>query len=110
MTSFPKNPVKVTLTGEQWTTILARLARPSDGLSLRGRAVYRAAADSLAAQLKAASDLAESQELAVAALKSALEEPNWPARLEGEPRPNPRTIDGGPAMVLMLHQRGRPSR
>jgi hypothetical protein len=56
MTDFPSAPVGVTLTGEEWTTIIAVLARGRDGLSDHGRGVYRRAADKLAAQVCTASD------------------------------------------------------
>lgn len=56
MTDFPNAPVGVTLTGEEWTMIIAVLARGRDGLSDHGRRVYRRAADKLAAQVCTASD------------------------------------------------------
>lgn len=56
MTAFPKAPVTVTLTGEEWTAVLTRLALPADALSPYGRAVYRSAQAKLADQIGAASD------------------------------------------------------
>lgn len=56
MSTFPQAAVGVTLTGEEWTTIIAVLARGRDGLSDHGRGVYRRAADKLAAQVCTASD------------------------------------------------------
>lgn len=56
MSDFPNSPVGVMLTGEEWTTVIAVLARGRDSLSDHGRAVYRRAADKLAAQVCTASD------------------------------------------------------
>jgi hypothetical protein len=51
---FPETDVPVTLTGEEWTTVLARMIRAD--LSPKGRAVYHAATKKLQAQLLAASN------------------------------------------------------
>lgn len=56
MQKFPQAPVTVTLTGTEWTTIMARLAVGERSLSRTGRAIYRDAARKLADQVVAASD------------------------------------------------------
>lgn len=56
MTAFPKAPVTVTLTGEEWTAVLTRLALPEGALSSYGRTVYRSAQQKLADQIGEASD------------------------------------------------------
>ena len=50
---FHKRRVTVTLTGEEWTTLLARILHRE--LSLKGEQVYRKAADKLNKQLMKAS-------------------------------------------------------
>lgn len=56
MSGFPKAAVTVTLTGEEWTAVLTRMALPADALSPYGRAVYRSAQQKLADQIGTASD------------------------------------------------------
>lgn len=51
---FPDMDVSVTLTGEEWTALLAKLT--SRGLSAKGIRVYDSAARKLQAQLLAASN------------------------------------------------------
>lgn len=55
---FPDMNVPVTLTGEEWTTLLARIAGRS--LSAKGCRVYNSAARKLKDQLLAASDANQS--------------------------------------------------
>lgn len=61
MTSFTTDEIAVTMTGAQWVSIIAKLAMPKDGLSAKGRAVYKQASQRLAAQVTAASDRALAQ-------------------------------------------------
>lgn len=57
MTAFPKADVPVTLTGEEWTTVLAKLAgRP---LSKIGAGIWKSAATKMQAQILAASNAAK---------------------------------------------------
>ena len=51
---FPKREVSVTLTGEQWVTLLARILRKD--LSPKGERVYHAATTRLQKQLGDASE------------------------------------------------------
>jgi hypothetical protein len=50
---FPKRRVSVTLTGEEWVMLLARILGKE--MSLKGAKVYRSAADKLNKQLLEAS-------------------------------------------------------
>jgi hypothetical protein len=50
---FPKREVSITLTGEEWVTVLARILGKE--MSLKGAKVYRKAADKLNKQLLEAS-------------------------------------------------------
>jgi hypothetical protein len=52
---FPEAEVPITLTGAQWTAVLARLVRPG-ALSEYGQRVYREATERLQKQMLAASD------------------------------------------------------
>jgi hypothetical protein len=54
---FPDAPVTVTLTGQEWTAILIRLAHGKAALSDTGFETYGAAARELAEQVANASDL-----------------------------------------------------
>ncbi|EHR01387.1 hypothetical protein [Bradyrhizobium sp. WSM471] len=56
MNSFPQRAVGVTLTGEEWTTILMVITRGQDSLSRHGCSVYGRAVERLAAQVCTASD------------------------------------------------------
>jgi hypothetical protein len=55
MSRFGKAKVTVTLTGEEWFALLARITRRE--LSPKGSRVYRQAADKICAQIGAASDI-----------------------------------------------------
>jgi hypothetical protein len=52
MKPFPKRDVAITLTGEQWVTLLARILRKE--LSPKGERVYHTAATRLNQQLEEA--------------------------------------------------------
>lgn len=54
MTRFGKTPVSITLTGEEWTALAARITGRE--LSGKGSRVYREAVRKLSAQLGDASD------------------------------------------------------
>lgn len=69
MTPFPKAPVPVTLTGEEWTAILARIAKGAPGLSPYGLDVYRRAQDKLCMQITAASSRCDGNEVAAGTLR-----------------------------------------
>ena len=54
---FPDAPITVTLTGQEWTAILIRLAHGKAALSVIGCEAYGVAARELAEQVANASDL-----------------------------------------------------
>jgi hypothetical protein len=75
MSSFPTDQVAVTLTGEEWTTIIG-------GLSRHGSGFYQQATAKLREQLLAASDAAQSAAPAMVSRKNPRNEQfSTPSRL-----------------------------